>query len=82
MASTLPTGSDHCQDEYFGTLCGYKAIFECDYWSTLHEKIAEACLVLRKDCPEGCTYTSRWAETDYDNIRGIEIDAREDRPRL
>lgn len=55
-------GCSYCAEPYRRTPCAYKALFECNYWTTLGEKIAEPCIVLRKDCPSGCSYTSRWDE--------------------
>lgn len=75
-------GCEFCNEPYYGSLCAYQAIFECTYWSTLGEKIAEKCITLRKDCPVGCTYSSKWAYQDSDPLTGSALPSPKDYPVL
>lgn len=66
LGSGRQSGScTQCDDQYLNGLCAYVAHFECNYYTqnATREKVAEPCLVLRKDCILGCTYSSRWACT-------------------
>lgn len=54
------SGCEHCYSEEYGSLCAYKVLFGCDYWTTAGEHLTTPCVLVRRDCPEGCTYTSRW----------------------
>lgn len=76
------TGSGTGPDSGFGSLCAYKILVECNRHTTLREKYAVPCTVLRKDCPEGCTYSSRWRITNGvdDPIDNIDCQGREPRP--
>lgn len=58
-------GCEFCNDSGYGSPCAYVALFGCEYYTnevpmSSRERYAMPCLVLRKDCPSGCTYSSRW----------------------
>jgi hypothetical protein len=57
-------GCTHCADPEYGSLCAYKILFGCTFWTTYGEVMAVPCVLVRRDCPDGCTYSSRWSETD------------------
>ena len=60
--------------------CHYIIQFECDYFAPIpdrtdaKEPIAEPCLVLKKDCVQGATWSSRW--------RNGAVDPAADEPRI
>lgn len=58
-----PGRCDACTDSYHEALCAYTAYFECAYYAQdgTYEKLTEPCVVLKKDCLFGCTYSSRWS---------------------
>lgn len=76
VSDSIQSGScEHCNGGYRDSVCAYVAHFECNYYSqnATRERIAEPCVVLRKDCILGCTYSSRWACPSSNPIQDTQV---------